>query len=298
MPVFRGGTKKHMKLSIGNKLLMLLHWLCSLMICVAFTLCLVVPGLQANLVSRAEGSLGVVGAKIAGGVALALYLALSVATLLILIRRKKRVERGFITVGPDDKGKVRISVSAVEQMVRQSVRTIDGITDMRVNIEGLDDAIGITIDAVIASGAHVPTITANMQRAITQFVEVNCGVAVQSVAITINAVSGKGESARRRLIGRGKPQAEAPAPARVPEPAVDDAFEPGLTPASDAAGAQSATGIGQDSAAASEDMAGVEAPAYDSDKPYESEFAKDYAAMKARESAGQTEAAEADSTED
>ena len=28
---------------------------------------------------------------------------------------------------------------------------------------------------------HVPTITANMQRAITQFVEVNCGVAVQSV---------------------------------------------------------------------------------------------------------------------
>ena len=35
-----------MKLNIGNKLLMVLHWLCSLMICVAFTLCLVVPGLQ------------------------------------------------------------------------------------------------------------------------------------------------------------------------------------------------------------------------------------------------------------
>ena len=190
---------------------MLLHWLCSLMICVAFVLCLVVPGLQANLVSRAEGSLGGVGARIAGGVLLALYLALSVATLLILIRRKRRAERGFITVGPDDRGKVRISVSAVEQMVRQSVRAIDGITDMRVNIEGLDDAIGISIDAVIASGAHVPTIAANMQRAITQFVEVNCGVAVQSVAITINAVSGKGEPARRRLIGRGRPQAEAPA---------------------------------------------------------------------------------------
>ena len=292
MPAFPGGTRKLMKLNIGNKLLMLLHWLCSLMICVAFVLCLVVPGLQANLVSRAEGSLGGVGARIAGGVLLALYLALSVATLLILIRRKRRAERGFITVGPDDKGKVRISVSAVEQMVRQSVRAIDGITDMRVNIEGLDDAIGISIDAVIASGAHVPTIAANMQRAITQFVEVNCGVAVQSVAITINAVSGKGEPARRRLIGRGRQQAEAPA--YVPGAVADDACEPALTPVSDAAEAGPVDGVGEDAVASSEDMAGTAATAYDPDKPYESEFAKDYAAMKARESAGQ----EAESTED
>jgi len=287
-----------MKLNIGNKLLMLLHWLCSLMICVAFVLSLVVPGLQANLVSRAEGSLGSLGARIAGSVVLALYLALSVATLLILIRRKNHADRGFITVGPDDKGKVRISVSAVEQMVRQSVRTIDGITDMRVNIEGLDDAIAIAIDAVIASGAHVPTITTNMQRAITQFVEVNCGVAVQSVAISINAVSGRGEPSRKRLMGRGKPQADAPVPSIAPGPVVDDTFESEPAPASDAAEPQPAYSIGQDAPAASEDMPGTEAPAYDPDKPYESEFAKDYAAMKARESAGQTEAPDTDTTED
>jgi len=287
-----------MKLNIGNKLLMLLHWLCSLMICVAFVLSLVVPGIQTSLVSRAEGSLGSVGARIAGGVVLALYVALSVATLLILVRRKNRVERGFITVGPDDKGKVRISVSAVEQMVRQSVRSIDGITEMRVNIEGADDAIAIAIDAVIASGAHVPTITANMQRAITQFVEVNCGVAVQSVAITINAVSGKGEPARRRLMGRGRPQADAPAPAIASGPVADDAFESDMAPATEGPGVQDAYGIGQDATAASEDMPGTEAPAYDPGKPYESEFAKDYAAMKARESAGQAEAPDTDATED
>ena len=287
-----------MKLNIGNKLLILLHWLCSLMICVAFVLCLVVPDLQANLVSRAEGALGSVGARIVGGVLLALYLALSVATLLILIRRKKRADRGFITVGPDEKGKVRISVSAVEQMVRQSVRTIDGITDMRVNIEGLDDAIAIAIDAVIASGAHVPTITANMQRAITQFGEVNCGVAVQSVEISINAVSGRGEPSRRRLVGRGKSQADASAPAYAAECAADDAFEAGITPVSDPVVAKPETGIEQDGAASSEDMPGAKASAFDLDKPYESEFAKDYAAMKARESAGKSEAAEMDPTGD
>ena len=287
-----------MKLNIGDKLLMLLHWLCSLMICLALVLCLVLPDLQANLVSKAEGTLGGVGARIAGGVLLALYLALSVATLLVLVRRRKRADRGFITVGPDDNGKVRISVSAVEQMVRQSVRAIDGITEMRVNIEGLDDAIAISIDAVIASGAHVPTITANMQRAITQFVEVNCGVSVQSVEITINAVSGRGEPSRRRLMGRGKTPAEAPAPAFKPEPVADGTPEPELTPVSDAVGAEPAYGDDRDASAFTEEPVGAKAPAFDPDKPYESEFARDYAAMKARENAGQTEAVKMNPTED
>lgn len=287
-----------MKLNIGDKLLMLLHWLCSLMICLALVLCLVLPDLQANLVSKAEGTLGGVGARIAGGVLLALYLALSVATLLVLVRRRKRADRGFITVGPDDKGKVRISVSAVEQMVRQSVRAIDGITEMRVNIEGLDDAIAISIAAVIASGAHVPTITANMQRAITQFVEVNCGVSVQSVEITINAVSGRGEPSRRRLMGRGKTPAEAPAPAFKPEPVADGTPEPELTPVSDAVGAEPAYGDDRDASAFTEEPVGAKAPAFDPDKPYESEFARDYAAMKARENAGQTEAVKMNPTED
>ena len=287
-----------MKLNIGDKLLMLLHWLCSLMICLALVLCLVLPDLQANLVSKAEGALGGVGARVAGGVLLALYLALSVATLLVLVRRRKRADRGFITVGPDDKGKVRISVSAVEQMVRQSVRAIDGITEMRVNIEGLDDAIAISINAVIASGAHVPTITANMQRAITQFVEVNCGVSVQSVEITINAVSGRGEPSRRRLMGRGKTPAEAPAPAFKPEPVADGTPEPELTPVSDAVEAEPAYGDDRDASAFTEEPVGAKAPAFDPDKPYESEFAKDYAAMKARENAGQTEAVKMNPTED
>lgn len=287
-----------MKLNIGDKLLMLLHWLCSLMICLALVLCLVLPDLQANLVSKAEGTLGGVGARIAGGVLLALYLALSVATLLVLVRRRKRADRGFITVGPDDKGKVRISVSAVEQMVRQSVRAIDGIAEMRVNIEGQDDAIAISIAAVIASGAHVPTITANMQRAITQFVEVNCGVSVQSVEITINAVSGRGEPSRRRLMGRGKTPAEAPAPAFKPEPVADGTPEPELTPVSDAVGAEPAYGDDRDASAFTEEPVGAKAPAFDPDKPYESEFARDYAAMKARENAGQTEAVKMNPTED
>ena len=294
-----------MKLNIGNKILMLLHWLCSLMICVAFALCLIVPGLQANMVSRAEGSMGAVGSKIAGAVLLALYLALSVATFLLLIRRRSHIEQGFISVASDDKGHVRIAVSAVEQMVRQSVRNIDGITDMKVNIEGADDAIIIGVVATIASGAHVPTITTNMKRSITQFVEVNCGVAVQSVDVTINAVSGKGDVSRRRLLGRGRSQAEPPAYAPSTT-AVNDPIETELSeaeeapaantwqeaPAREAAEPQTPDAQAQAPGQA-EEAPWAQAPGFDPDKPYVSEFAKDYEAMKARERAGEADDADA-----
>lgn len=279
-----------MKLNIGNKILMLLHWLCSLLICMAFALCLIVPDLQNNLVSQAENRLGNLGAKIAGAVLLALYLALSVTTLLVLLRRKKHAEKGFITVGSDDKGKVRIAVSAVEQMVRQSVRTIDGITDMKVDIEGLDDAIAIAITASIASGAHVPTITANMQRAITQFVEVSCGVSVQSVAVTINAVSGKGETSRHRLMGRNKPQVDVPEPAFAAETRANGSFATEPTTVDDAPVAEAAGDTRESAPERVEDSRDPKAAAFDLDKPYESEFAKDYAAMKAREAAGGSDA--------
>lgn len=270
---------------------MLLHWLCSLMICLAFALCLIVPDLLSKLVSRAEGSMGAVGSRIAGAVLLALYIALSIAQLFIIIGRRKRTERGFISVGSDDTGRVRIAVSAVEQMVRQSVRTIDGITEMKVDIEGLDDAIAIGINATIAAGVHVPTITANMRRSITQFVEVNCGVTVQSVAITINAVNARSEPSRRRRLGFGRSQNGVPEPS-FPQDGDGGAAAPAAPePARvETDGGAKSEGIWTGASAASEPVPEAKATGFDPDKPYESEFAKDYAAMKARESAGASDA--------
>ena len=232
--------------------------------------------------------MGPVGARIAGIALLALYAALCVAQLCIIINRQKRVERGFISVGSNDKGRVRIAVSAVEQMVRQSVRNIDGITEMKVDVDGMDDAIVIGVRAVVQSGVHVPTITANMQRAITQFVEINCGVAVQSVEITINAVSGKGDPARRRLLGRGKPEAGLPTP-EFAQNAVESGN--GTDTVSDTA--QTVPAAAPESiwngAPTAQSVAEEKTPAFDPDKPYESEFAKDLAAMKAREAANEAD---------
>lgn len=264
-----------MKLTFGKKTIVFLHWLLSLLVCAAFAFYVVAPGLTARAWNALNGALGATCVRIVGFVLMAVYIALSIALAFLIFRRPKGYEKGFITVESGESGRVRISVSAVEQMVRQSVRGIDGITEMKIDIDSKGDALLIAVNASLLSGCNVPAVTTNMQRAIRQFVELNCGVSVSSVSITINSVTAPQESTgHKRLFGRAKEGAKAvPAEAR-PETApvkADPApveYEAVVTPAqapSEAVGAS----VG-----------------FDPDKPYESEFAKDLERMKARE-AGQ-----------
>ncbi len=290
-------------MSLGKKTLIFAHWLCSALICAAFFTFLFAPDFVRDGYDGLTASIGTFRARVLFGVLLAIYAALAVALVYMLFRRAKkagRAERGFIDVASGDSGRVRIAVAAIEQMVRQSVHSIEGISEMKIDIENQDDAIGINVNAVIVSGSHVPTLTANMQRAIRQFVELNCGVAVRDIAISINAVTSTAEPGRR-LFGRARgdavkraapwkgtepssePPAQTPAPAEVPaeEPQMAEDYE-------------EQTEVENDAAAEPMVQEEEQTEVYDFDKPYESQFAKDLAALKARqaeaEEPGQTDA--------
>ena len=121
---------------------------------------------------------------------MALYAFMSIVCLILIVKRDaKRGERGFITMDSSENGKVRIAVSAVEQMVRRALETVDGIAEAKIAISNQDDALNVTVKAVLAGGAHVPTVTMNVQRAIRQYVEMNCGVAVCAVSVNVQSIS-------------------------------------------------------------------------------------------------------------
>ena len=203
-----------MKLNAGKRVLMFFHWLFSLLICAAFALYIIKPDIAMKLYDMAFSGLTETQVMIIGIAILALFTILTVVQACLIFHRGKRADRGFITVDSSDNGRVRIAVSAIEQMVRQSVYNIDGISDMKIAIENMDDAIAINIAATIINGSHVPTITMNMQRAIRQFVETNCGVAVRAVSININGVSGNTDNVRRKRRGKGEPAAPVIEPAQ------------------------------------------------------------------------------------
>ena len=209
-----------MKLNVGKRILMFFHWLLSLLICAAFACYIIKPELALDLYKRVTGRFTARQMMIIGIAILAIYTILTVVQACIIFHRGKRRDRGFITVDSSDTGRVRIAIPAIEQMVRESVYNIDGIADMKIAIENLDDAIGINLAATIVNGSHVPTITMNMQRAIRQFVEMNCGVAVRSVSININNVASAGDAQKRRKRKRGEPVAAQPV-----EPAIEPARE-------------------------------------------------------------------------
>ena len=277
-----------MKLSLGKRVLMFFHWLLSLLIVAAFAVYLIVPDFLMTYYNRAVDSLGYSSVKIIGIALLAIYVLLAAAQACLIFKRAKKSERGFITVDSSDSGKVRIAISAIEQMVRQSVNNIDGITEMKIGIENQDDAIGIIVNASILNGSHVPTITMNMQRAIRQFVETNCGVAVRTVAISINSVTAQAESSRKRRLGKIK---ETPAPVTPsvnrfsydPEPEPEPAPAPVYVPERKAEPEPEPVSMPTYEAPKPEPTA-EPAPEYDLDAPYESQFARDLAELKARES--------------
>lgn len=186
-----------MKLNMGKRILIFFHWLFSVLICAAFAAYIIKPDWTLGMYHSVADRFASTHVMIIGIAILAIYVILSMVEACIIFQRTRGTDRGFITVDSSDFGKVRIAVSAIEQMVRQSVISIDGITDMKIGIESRDDAIAINITATLQNGCHVPTITVNMQRAIRQFVEMNCGVAVRSVSISINAVTNAGEGGRR-----------------------------------------------------------------------------------------------------
>lgn len=212
-----------MKLNFGKRLVLFVHWLLSLLLCVFAAASCISPQIIDEIAAKISAMLGAGLAEIAGIALLAVYVLFAVLAVIVIFGRQgKRSERGFITVDSSEAGRTRIAVGAVDQMIRQAVRGVDGITDMKASIVNNQDAIAISCNVGIMSGVHVPTVTMNIQRAIRSYIELNCGVAVSEVGVSVHSME-DAEGGRGRKKGKAvsaAPAAAAPVYVPVQEPAV------------------------------------------------------------------------------
>lgn len=196
-----------MKMSFGKRFLLFAYWLASLLVLAA----LLLPEYLKIAMDYVGALIPADYISIIAIALLAIYLLMSIAVLCLVFKREKnRADRGFITVDSADTGKVRIAIPAIEQMVKQAAYTVDGVADMKIAIKNDDDAVAIQVNVTMVSGSHVPTVTLNMQRAIRQYVEMNCGVAVRSVSVSIQSVATPSEGGKKHKRSDAKPAA-APA---------------------------------------------------------------------------------------
>ena len=185
-----------MKLNFGQRLLLIVHWILSLIGCLLAALLLITPNTVYGMIDGVYASIGKRAFDTIGIVLCAIYILIAAGCATMIVSGfGKRGERGLITVFSNDTGKTRIAVSAVEQMARQAIAGVDGISDVRATITGAEDAIGVNISLVLKRGAYLPTVTNNIQRTVRGYIEQNCGVAVQSIIVNVRAVEGEAPNA-------------------------------------------------------------------------------------------------------
>ena len=222
-----------MKLNFGRRMVLFVHWLLSMAACALTVALLVWPECRTAAAAALDNLSGMVYAI----AVLIVYLLFSVGSAAIIWDKSgKTGEHGFIVVDSNETGRTRIAVGAVEQMIRQAVRGVDGISQMKAAINNAEDSIVIDVDVTIVNGTHVPTVTMNIQRAIRSYIELNCGVAVRGVSVSVHSLTETeqaGWRVRRRIAeqpARGgmhtRAQADEAPKARAAEPEVSFRREP------------------------------------------------------------------------
>ena len=219
-----------MKLNFGKRLVLFVHWLMSLTLCGLTVAMIIWPQCMETTRRLLDDT-----TEIAYAIAmLVVYLLFAVGTIAITFNKVKNdSDHDFIVVDSSETGRTRIAVVAVEQMIRQAVRGVSGIAEMKAAIRNDTDSISIDVDAAILNGTHVPTVTMNIQRAIRSYIELNCGVAVRGVSVSVHSltdVEQTGRRSRRRAAAavNVEPVTAHAAPASAPLPEAESYSAPAV----------------------------------------------------------------------
>lgn len=177
-------------------------------------------------------------------------LAWSVRLIMMALQREGSAPSSSAAVQESVNGAVRVSVRAMETLVRRAVDQTDGVLESRIRINNHDDSVSVEIDTVVGIESHVPAVTAILQRNVKGIVEEFSGIAVREVTVLVTEIrdnappalpAPKDESAQTVVVvpehvaqeevpagpeqPAGEEPAEAPAEAESAGQAAEDAGE-------------------------------------------------------------------------
>ena len=108
--------------------------------------------------------------------------------LSLAFKRPPRMDRSSVSVQNSENGSVRISVAAMDTLVKQAIAHDEGVVDIKTSIINHEDSISVSIDMTLASDVHIPNVTMMMQRSIKNFIEEFSGIAVRQVTIMVSKI--------------------------------------------------------------------------------------------------------------
>jgi hypothetical protein len=121
-------------------------------------------------------------------VAALVFLLWSIRLLTLAFKRESTQNKSSVSIQHTEDGAVRVSVAAMDTLVKQAIGHADGVVDIKTRIVNHEDSITVKIDMTLEADAHIPNVTMRMQRSIKNFIEEFSGIAVREVEILVSSV--------------------------------------------------------------------------------------------------------------
>ncbi|MBO8137295.1 MAG: alkaline shock response membrane anchor protein AmaP [Desulfotomaculum sp.] len=86
-------------------------------------------------------------------------------------------------------GQVRISLSAIEELVKKAALKVEGVRDVKPKIIPGGSGISINIKATVAPDINIPEASRQMQYQVKEYILEITGISVQNVKIMIESIS-------------------------------------------------------------------------------------------------------------
>lgn len=118
----------------------------------------------------------------------AILLAWSVKVIMLAFRREPKVDKSSVSVQNTENGSVRVSVQAMDTLVKQAIGHQEGVADIHTSIVNHEDSITVKIEMTLMSDVHIPNITMLMQRSIKNYIEEYSGIAVREVVVLVSSI--------------------------------------------------------------------------------------------------------------
>ena len=112
-------------------------------------------------------------------------LIFSIRFLLSGIKSQKHNETIIRT---NEVGSVKISLVAIENLVRKVIEDIEKIKDTNVKIQMENDDVVIVLKLVITSDVVIPELSSELQNTVREYIETHTGITVKEVCISIDNI--------------------------------------------------------------------------------------------------------------
>lgn len=114
------------------------------------------------------------------------FLVISIRLLFSGLKTKKITEA---VIKSGEFGAVTISLVALESLVLSTIRNMEDIKDVKVNIKKIDEGVSINLKLVVNLDVVIPEIAEELQNTIRASIENTAGIAVSDVRICVENVS-------------------------------------------------------------------------------------------------------------